>query len=176
MAEEKINFDEEEEKLDVEEKEMTEADFQGGNYLKNKPVGEVLTFAVDKIINNPNTSGVNNTTGAAFTIGLVDKNKKIKRIDIHTAEQGIYIVGSWEIYFKLFGREEGLLMAHAKEHKGSFKGAKVSIKRNFNGQHASTEINDLAKIKETTVEEAKKYQDQIKDAMKQRKLYEVTLE
>ncbi len=172
--EKKLEFEKEGEN---EEKEMSSEDFQGGDYIKNPLVGESIILDVEKVVDNPNIEGKNNETGAAFTIGLKDKNNKVKRVDIHTSE-GVYTISSWEVYFKLFdSRKEtlGLLMDYAGKHGKSFKGAKVKILHNMDGRHASQKIDELAKILDMSEEEAKKYQDDVKLAMKERRLYTVTI-
>jgi len=180
MADEKeeINFDAEEEKASEDEgqEEMGLDDFKGGNYLKTPAVGEELVMEIEKVVKNRNTSGTNSSTGATFSIGLVDKNKNVRRIDIH-AKKGVYTITAWNIYFKLFDNragKEGILINYAKEHK-TFAGAKIGIKRNFDGQHASANVEDLAKIRSCSVEDAKKYQDEVKKAMKEGTLYTVRL-
>ncbi len=175
MAEEEINFDAEESKAsEHQEAELGMDDFKGGNFIKIKPVGEELILEVDKIINNKNTKGKNNTTGVMFDIGLKDKNGMVRRYDIHTKD-GIFTVNSWEVFFKLFKQPDGLLIKYAKEHDKKFKGAKVSLKRNYNGNHATMDCNDLAKIRSCSVDEAKEYQNTIKKAMKDKTLYDVKL-
>ena len=170
-----INFDAEEASAVAQETEMTPTDFEGGNFLKNKPIGETLTFIVEKVVNNLNTNGTNKTTGKSFTIGLIDKNKKVRRIDLHT-DQGIYTIGTWDVYFKLVGGKDSALMRYAANNNNSFKGAKVSITRNMNGQHASMDINDLSKIIGKSLEETKTYQAGIQLAMKEKRLYTVEVQ
>ena len=171
MAEEKIDFEKEEQQ--AEEKEMSPTDFKGGTYLKNKPVGEVLTFEVIKILQNKVTTGTNKTTQKVFNIGLTDRHNNTKRYDIYTPD-GVYTVSSWEIYFKILA-QDGLLMKYAAEHKNSFTGAKVSIKRNFNGGHATTPIADLMKILDCDQPKAETYQAEIKEAIKNKSLFEVSV-
>ena len=177
--EEKINFESEEEVSQEQEgqEEMGVDDFKGGNYLKTPAVGEELILDIDKVVKNRNTSGTNNTTGAKFDIGLKDKTGGIRRIDIH-CKDGIFTVGAWEVYFKMFDNragQEGVLIEYAKSHDKSFKGAKVSLKRLMDGTHASTKIDDLAKIRSCSVEDAKAYQATVQAAMKEKRLYEVKL-
>jgi hypothetical protein len=171
--EENIDFSEVEEVQD-ESEELTVSDFQGGNYLKNPPVGESIEFEVEKVVNNKNTKGKNSQTGKEFDIGVKNKAGEVKRYDIHT-NQGIYTVKNWEIFFKLFGKD-GLLITYANEHNKSFKGAKLKITKLLDGSHANTKIEDLMKIKDLSKEETEKYQQTIKTAIKESRLYEVTLE
>jgi hypothetical protein len=169
MAEEDIDFENEV----IDEQEMGAEDFKGTNYLKIPDVGNTLTFTVEKVVNNQQTKG-KGSDGASFNIGLTDKHGKTKRYDIHT-EQGVFTINSWEVYFKLFHQSTGLLIAYAKAHNNSFKGAKVSITRNFNGNHKSMKVDDLAKILGTSVEDAKAHQQKVKDAIKEKRLYTVSV-
>jgi len=175
MEEEKINFNKEEEvsaKQD-DEQEMTGSDFKGNKFIKTAPVGEALILNVEKVIKNKNTSGTNGKTGKKFNIGLLDKNKNLTRIDIHTTE-GVYTIGSWEVYFKLVGKD-GVLMQYAADNNDNFKGAKVSIVRNHEGQYASYKIPDLAKIKDMSEADAEAYQKEIQVAIKEKRLYTIEL-
>ena len=181
MADEKeeINFDAEEEKASEDEgqEEMGLDDFKGGNYLKTPAVGEELVMEIEKVVKNRNTSGTNGETGVKFDIGLKDKKGGIRRIDIHSKD-GVFTVGSWEVYFKLFDNragKEGILIKYAKEHNNSFEGAKISIKRNTNGTHASMSADDLAKIRSCSIEEATKYKADVQAAMKEKRIYTVSL-
>lgn len=151
-------------------------DFSGGNYFSNPAVGDTVTFTVLKVRNNPNTKGKNNATGAEFTIGLTDKKGNVKRTDIDT-DLGVYTVKPWEIFFKLFAGKEpqGVLIQYAKAHNKQFIGAKVSITRLEDGQYAQTKLEDLAKIRGTTLIEAKAYQEQVQKAMKEKRLFDVKL-
>jgi len=176
MVEEEINFDAEEKKASKQdaEVEMTSEDFEGSNFIKIKPPGEELILEIEKIIKNNNIQGKNNETGATYDIGLKDRNGKVRRIDIHTKD-GIFTINSWEVYFKLFKQPNGLLVKYANEHDKKFNGAKISLTRNYNGNYGSMSIGDLAKIKECSEEEAKKYQELVRSAMKDKRLYEVKL-
>jgi len=160
-----------------ESEELSMDDFKGSNFIKNPDVGESITLNIEKVIENKNISGENKETGAKFDIGLKDKNGNITRYDIHT-EDGVYTINSWEVYFKLFDNRKatkGLLIGYAETHNKSFKGAKVSIKRLHNGSHANRNLKELAKLLDMTEEEAKEYQNKIKQAMKEHRLYEVKL-
>lgn len=170
MANDEINFDE----VKEDDAGLSLDDFSGTTkFVKNAPVGQELILEVDKIVDNPKISAVNKTTGAEFPVGLKWKSGT-KRYDIHTIHGEIYTVTSSEIYFKLFGiKPEGVLRTYAKAHEGSFKGAKVSIKKNFESDYMNTKISDLAKIKGISEAEATKFQEQIKLAVKEQRLFEV---
>jgi len=181
MAEqqEEIDFDAEEEKASQDEgvEELGIDDFKSGNFLKTPAVGEELVMEVEKVVRNRNTTGTNNETGAKFDIGLKQKDGVVKRYDIHTKD-GIFTISSWEVYFKLFDNragKEGVLIKYAKEHNNSFTGAKISIKRLINGTHASMSAEDLAKVRQCSVEEAAKYKVEVQKAMKEKRIYSVSL-
>jgi hypothetical protein len=151
-------------------------DFSSGNFISNPAVGDNITFTVLKVRNNPNTKGKNAATGAEFDIGLRDKKGNVKRTDIDT-DLGAYTVKPWEMFFKLFSSKEpqGVLVKYAKEHNKKFTGAKVSITRLEDGQYAQTKIEDLAKIRGTSIADAKVYQEKVQKAVKEKRLFEVTL-
>jgi hypothetical protein len=168
MAEEQIDFSNIE---DTETTGLNADDFSGGKFLKNPAVGETISFVVKRVEENKNTTG-KSKTGQEFRVGLRYKTGEYKRYDIYT-EEGIYTINNWEIFFKLFGGGTGLLLKYAQTHNKSFAGAKVSIKRLLEGGHMGTKISDLAKILGTSVEEATKYQEKIKLAIKEQRLYDV---
>lgn len=156
----------------VQDTGLTADDFSAGSYIKNPEVGESVTLHVLKVERNSKTRG-KTKEGVEFDVGLKQKDGKINRFDIHCTD-GIYTVGSWEVYFKLFG-PNGVLIKYAKDHKGSFTDAIVNIKRLHNGGHASERIPILMKLLDMTQEQATKYQEEIKAAKKEQRLYEVTL-
>jgi len=166
------------EEITTEEDEgLTANDFSSGDFVKNPDVGETISFVIEKIKQSEKTTGKNSDTGAEFTIGLKKKNNEILRYDIHT-DKGTYTINSWEVFYKLLGPKEGILLEYAKKNNGSFKGAKVSIKRNYNGQFASDNITVkmvMAEM-EITEEEAKKLKEEVKVAMKEHTLYSVKFE
>jgi hypothetical protein len=173
----KVEFDLTEDDEEQEIKALDMDDFKGGNYLKNPEVGQSIEFTVEKVIQNPNVTG-KNSEGIAFAIGVTDKSGKVKRIDLET-DQGIYTINTWEVYFKLFDskpKSMGILLKYALEHNKSFEGAKIRITRQHDGSHARMKLSDLQKIKGfASIEETKKYQEELKEIMKERKLYEVIL-
>ena len=176
MADEKINFEEEQGKAaNGMTEEMAPDDFMGGNYLKNPAVGAELVFVVEKVMKNKVTSATNKTTGKAFDVGVKDRKGNVKRIDIITQAGETYTVSNWEIYFKLLEGQKGLLMTYAKNHNGAFKGAKVRIKKLLDGGHANTKMEDLMKILGKDRAASTAYQAEIKQAIKETRLYEVTL-
>lgn len=162
---------------DSENQELSLNDFKGKNFLKKPEVGETLIFEVLRLENNKNTKGSAN--GQEFVIGLKDKNEKVIRTDIITTEEKTYTIDSWELFFKLLGNKkdnEGLLITYAKEHNGSFKGAKLSIKRLYNGYHATQNENDLMKIMGfKTKDQLKVYRAEVIKAKDEKRLYEVKL-
>jgi hypothetical protein len=175
MADENIDFGSVSNESE-EEKSLGVNDFSGVSYLKNPAVGETISFEVVKIVQNKNTKMKNKTTGKEFEVGLKSSKPgtETKRYDIHTKE-GIYTIANWEIFFKILG-SNGLLKVWAKSHGDNFAGAKVTIKKLIDGSHASINTSDLSKILGKTVAEAQKYQDEVKKAIKEQRLYEVQVQ
>jgi hypothetical protein len=167
MENEEINFDNASNNTG-----LTLSDFSGEAYIKNPEVGESVTLEVVKIERNSKTRG-KTKEGVEFDVGIKQKDRQIKRYDIHCTN-GIYTIANWEIYFKLLGAT-GLLVQYAKAHGGSFAGAKLTITRNANGGHASEKIAILAKLLDMSVADATKYQEEVKAAKKEQRLYTVTL-
>jgi hypothetical protein len=158
---------------------MMPDDFKGGNFLTNPDVGMEIEFTVTKndkgfsIVDNPEVTQVNNKTGKTFGIGIKNKKGVWKRYDIYT-DAGIYTIKNWELYFKLVAPKTGILQTYAKK-TGTFEGAKVSIKKLLDGSHASVDLKLLAAGLKMTEADAEKYQDSIKAAIKESRLYEVKL-
>jgi hypothetical protein len=153
---------------------LTLDDFGAGNFVNNPAVGDSITFEVLKVSNNTNTKGKNKETNKEFDIGLKYKDGRVRRIDIDT-DLGVYTVKNWEIFFKLFGKD-GILSKYAKEHNKRFTGAKVTIARLVDGGHANYKIEDLAKIIGKNVADTKIYQEEVKKAIKESRLFDVKLE
>lgn len=174
MTGDEINFDDNAGVNQNSDNGLSASDFLGGNFLKNPPVGETLILDIVKIVPSDKTEGKNKETGKTFTIGLKQKNGKVKRYDIECVNDGVYTISNWEIFFKLLG-PKGLLMGYAKEHNGSFAGAKVAIKRLIDGGHANLKPQDLSKILNVSVPEAEKKISEIKAAIKEQRLFEVTM-
>lgn len=170
-------FEEDAINLQTDDEGLSLDDFSAGNFISNPAVGDTITFKVLKVRNNPDTKGKNKDTGAEFDIGLRDKKGNVKRTDIDT-DLGVYTVKPWEIFFKLFSTKEpiGILVKYAKEHNKKFAGAKVSITRLEDGGYAQTKIEDLAKIRGTSIADAKIYQEKVQKAVKEKRLFDVKLE
>ena len=169
-----VNVEYDEKESNSSDKEMSMKDFGGQNFLKNRDVGEQLTFEVDKVIDSKKIKQTNKATGVDFNVGLKDREGNYRRIDIYTKSGEVYTVGSWEVYFKLFGND-GILINYATKNNESFRGARVGITRLFNGTHASMGLADLSKVRGTTLEETKVYQEKVKKSIKDKVLYEVVL-
>ena len=157
---------------------LTLDDFSGGNFVNNPAVGDTLVFKILKVHNNLNTKGTNKETGKDFDIGLKYKDGKVRRIDIDT-DLGVYTIKNWEIFFKLLSSKkdtEGVLTKYAKAHNKRFVGAIISIKRLIDGGHANYKLEDLSKIIGKETKETKAYQESVKLAIKESRLFEVKLE
>lgn len=152
---------------------LTLDDFGQGNFVNNPAVGQTIIFEVLKISENKNIKGKNKDTEKEFYIGLQYKDGHVKRYDIDT-DLGVYTIKNWEIFFKLLGKN-GILASWAKAHNKRFTGAKVSITRLLDGAHSNYKLDDLAKIIGKTIPETKIYQDEIKLAVKESRLFTVEL-
>jgi hypothetical protein len=168
-----ISLEEERIQLNHDDGGLNLDDFGQGNFLKNPEEGQTIIFEVLKVSNNLNTKAKNKDTDKEFDVGLKQKDGKVRRIDIDT-DLGVYTISTWECFFKLFGKE-GLLVEYAKKHNKSFTGAKISIKRLVSGIHANYALSDLSKIIGKSMEETKAYQDNVKLAVKEQRLFEVKL-
>jgi hypothetical protein len=159
---------------------LTIDDFNKGNFVKNPQVGQTLTFKVLRIVENKETKGKNQKTGKEFDVGLKNKSGQVKRYDIET-DQGIYTINNWEIFFKLIGdgkngRIKGELTKYADAHNKKFNGAVISITRLMDGAHANYKVEDLAKIIGKSIADATAYQEEIKKAIREQRLFTVKLE
>lgn len=150
--------------------ELDADSFSGGKFLKNPEVGGEIIFEVLKVSENKNTHG-KSKTGQEFRVGLRYKDGSYRRYDIET-DLGTYTINNWEIFVKLFS-SNGLLKQYAAKHNKSFKGAKVSIKRLIDGSHMSTKLPDLAKILGKDLAAAQEYQNNVKKAISEQRLYDV---
>jgi hypothetical protein len=156
--------------------ELTPDDFSNKTYVKIPENGELILTVV-KVVENKVISGKNKVTGESFNIGLLKKDKSLRRIDIE-CEEGTLTIGAWEIFFKLLGKD-GVLTQYGKEHK-TFKGAKIKFKRNFNGFYANMASDILAKIlstpeKQYSIKDADEYKAKVAQAQKDKKLYSIEL-
>jgi hypothetical protein len=172
MANDEIEFDEPSLYDNDKSNALTSDDFGTGNYLKNPKVGETLVLDIVRVEKSDKTTAKNKTTGKEFPVGLKKKDGSVNRFDIHCTD-GVYTISNWEIFFKLLGNADSILMKYARAHNKSFAGAKVSITRLVDGGYGSTKVEDLAKILGKTVAEAQQYQNEIKQAIKEQRLFEV---
>ena len=144
--------------------------FNNGGYLNTPEVGESITFIIDKIVNNPNTAGKNKTTGEDFFIGVTKKNGTVIRNDIITPDGDRFTLNSWALVYLFLGKDS-LVAAKSKE-LGSYKGIEVKLTRNYDGSVPNKKTKDVMKLYDLESEEAaKKYQEEVADAMKQGKLF-----
>jgi hypothetical protein len=153
--------------------ELTPDKMKPSNYIKNPEVGKFITLLVEKVVSNPIVKLKNNTTGEDFDVGLKDSKGNVKRTDIITADGSRYTINSWEVFFKLFGKD-GALTKFGDQHK-TFKGAKLKIVKNYPGNYANMDAKTIAKLTDRTLEDAAKYKAEIGNAMKEKRLYTVEL-
>jgi len=147
--------------------------FGGGKYIKTPEVGQALEIEVLGIEEDKSPRRVTKE-GKEFSTGFKDKTNNTISFDLITTD-GRFNIKSAMLFYKI----GGVLREYAKKHLGlkpSFLGAKIKIKHLYDGSHANMKINDLKKIKDfSTLEEAEKYQQEIKSAMKEFRIYEVEL-
>lgn len=177
MVKDDIILEEESVSMEQDDGGLTLDDFGPGNFVKNPAKDETIIFTVLKVSNNLNTKAINKKTGKEFDVGVKKKDGSVRRIDIDT-DLGVYTINTWEIFFKTLGAskgKEGALIKYAKAHNNHFAGAKVSIKKLEEGVHAGYKVEDLAKIIGKSIDETIKYQDAVKQAVKEQRLFEVKL-
>lgn len=164
MSEQKrFDMEENETENKNKEKEVTIGDLKGVNYISNPNVGEKIEFKILKFVENPICKGTAKD-GTNFNIGLENKNGELIRYDIHT-DQGVYTIGSWEVFFKI---------TNIMKELGKTKDFSLRIKRDYNGNHATTKIEELQKIMGfATLEETQNYQDIVKKMKKEQNLYTI---
>jgi len=154
------------------EVEIMPGDVGGVTFIKTPETGESIILNIEKVVNNPNTTGKNKQTGESFSIGVKKKDNTVIRYDLVTKE-GRYTVMNWEIFFKLFG-PDGIVAKYGNEN-GSFKGCKIKITKNYNAKYANWAEKDIAKLLDMSIEKAAEHKKEIADAMQKKKLYTIEL-
>jgi len=153
------------------EEELTpESLSRSESYIKTPNVGESITLEVEKVVNNNQVKGKNKETGEEFDIGCKRKDGTVVRRDIITPE-GRYTIKNWGIFYALFG-QEGVITKYAKE-KGTFKGLKIKITKNYNGNYAMKPTEEVMKLMDIDKEKAEEYKKEVGKAIKDGTLYTV---
>ena len=160
----------EEVKADSGKKELSVGDVQATDYLKLPDVGDMIEFVVEKIEDNDNVTGTNKETGEQFGIGCKKKDGTYIRRDI-VSDKGVLTINSWELFYKIFGAKCDFM--NLSKEKGSFKGIKVKITRNYNGSYAMKPIKEIMKLKDMDEKTATDYKQEVAKAMKENKLITV---
>ena len=155
-----------------EEREITPQNFKHFNYVKIDGVGNPLNLTVLRVVRSGRVQGQKKDSGETFTMGLKRKDGTKFRIDLDCVE-GRFTINSWEIYFKLLGRD-GLLTKYGQRDK-TFAGAMIQLTRNCRGKYKTLSVEDISKIEGISLEEAQSMKDIVVDAIKNNKLYEVSL-
>jgi len=169
--EEKIDFEEEEKKAEQEEKEIMFEDTEGAFVAHPKVGEETGIITVNRFYTSTNVRR-NTKDGTQFSIGLRQTDGKELAYLLDT-DKGTYTCGSWE--------EVGKIKAIAKqvkdktEAKGRIKGFKINIKHIEDGGIATRNPEEVSKLKEVTIEEAKVLIEKSKKAKKEKKCYEIVL-
>jgi len=158
---------------DLPERKVTPDEMRHKVYLKLEGTGEPLDIEVKDLYSVKKTEFLNPNTGELSVIGLKRKDGTMFRYDIEATHGARYTIGSWEIYYKLLGRD-GILTKYAEKH-GTYEGAKIRIVRNLKGKYKSWTIEEIAQVEVMTLDQAKAHKEMIIDAIKNRKLYDVTL-
>ena len=169
---EEIDGTNEAEVFDTSDKEFLPDQMKGsGKFIKNPAVGETITLVMKKLVKSSKTE-ITTQDGTRFNVGLKMKNGDVVRYDIITKDDERYTINSWEVYFKLFGKDSQLLQLCA-QNKNTFTGLVVKITRNFNGKYATERPENVAKLEGMSVEDARTLVDKIKKAKAESGLYTV---
>jgi len=150
-------------------KEILPGDFSSVEYIKNPKPGETISLEVDGIFENKQTSV--KTKDDIFNVGLKKSDGKYVRYDIHTTDNKVYTINSWEVYFKIMGKG-GIAFEYGSEHS-TYKGLKLKITRNVNAKYATESVDNIMKLEGLTKEEAEELQTKAKKARKENNVYKV---
>jgi hypothetical protein len=187
---EEINFEElesdfsseqavEEQQLDesvvTDSEEVVPGQLSGYKYLKNPEVGESIILEIGKIEKKSSRKLKNSTDGSEFETGLLNKRTgKRTEFNLITTSNECLNITSWGLWFSLFGSNS--LVEKKAVEKGSYKGIKVKITHNFNGQDSKAKASDLMKLRDfKTIEEAEAHKKKVAEAVKTGKVYSVEL-
>lgn len=157
-------------KTGPQKRELSPEDALGGaDFIKLPEVGESLEFTIEKVEENPDVTGKNKETGETFGIGCKRKDGTYVRRDV-TTDKGILTINSWELFYKLFGKDSDVMKIALQS---GWNGIKVKITRNFNGNYAMKPIKEIAKLLDKTDAEAEAYKKEVATAMKENRLLTV---
>lgn len=142
-----------------------------GNFIGLPKVGERLLIIVRGLVVDKNPK-FKTKEGIECIRGFVDKKTgKIISVDVVTTDNKKFNLKGAMVYYGVkFKLDE-----YKKIH-GTYENAQIEITHNYNGAHANTVLGDLQKIKEfATMEETIKYQNEVKLAMKEFRIYDIKL-
>lgn len=142
-------------------------------FIKIPEVGASVEFVIEKVVQDERTS-FKKKDGTTFESGLKLKDGSRKNIQLVT-DLGNFSISSWELFFKLIGKE-GILTKYAEtKNPKSYNGCKISITRKYDGSHSSMKTENLMKIIGKNKEQTEAYKAEVAKAMKESKLYLVQL-
>ena len=183
-GEEKINFDAEE-KIAQQDDKMEEMgiDDLEARYVKHPGVGETLTLDMVKVFKDRNVTA-RNKQGEAFSTALSSVDYKIT---IETKEGKLYSPPSWEVWGKVralilekskklaeqFVKEGSTKeIAEEKAKKQAMK-LKIEILHKVDGSLATRKVEEVAKLRDISVDEAQKLIKLAAEAKKNKQLYDI---
>lgn len=162
-----INQEEEEEELGMEI-------FSQGSFISSPEVGESIKFTVNKIVKNPNTQGINKTTGEKFNIGCTKKSGETIRYDIITTDNDRFTLNSWSLFYMFVSKDSKF--AKFAQKKGSMKGINVKLTRKYDGSVPNKKNSDVMKLYNlTSLDEAENYKKEVAKALKEGRLFEIEI-
>lgn len=147
----------------------------GYKYLKTPEVGQSIVLEVAKIEKKAGREIKNSKDGSTFMSGLENKKTKTHtEFNIITVNNECFPIQSWGLYYNLFGKDAQFEKKAIE--KGTYKGIKVKITHNLNGQDSKTKVPDLMKLRDfKTPEEAIAHKEKVAQAIKEGKIYSVQL-
>jgi len=168
--EEKINFEEEQKKVEETEKDINFEDTTS-TFVAHPKVGEETgPLVVNRFFTS---SDVNrkDKEGNSFSIGLRQTDGKEVAYLLDT-DKGIYTCGTWEEVGKIKAIARKF---HEEGKKGKIEGFIINVKHLVDGGIASKKAEEVAKLKEVSIEEAERLIAVSKKAKKEKACYGVAL-
>ena len=162
--EEKIDF-EAEVQASEDGREELGVDDLSGNFVAHPKVGEESgVMSIKRFVATENVNR-KDKEGNSFSVGLRHQNGKEKAYILET-DRGDYVLGTWE--------EVGKYKTMCK-NVGKTNGFKINIKHIADGGLATKTVDEIAKLRDITPEEAQKLKQGSLKAKKEKKCYEITL-
>jgi hypothetical protein len=159
----------------IEDQELDIDDFEQKSYLKTPGVGDSIEFTIKGMreVKDPSKHFANAADGDKFCTGVQRNDGKVIKIEIDTEDGKIFVLNSWTVFY-LFRGSKSTFATYVRE-KGSFKGVKVKLTRNYNGKVPKQAVKEVMKLYDfDTEEKAVAYQKEVTKAKEDGKL--ITLE